>query len=89
MGDLTQMLMEATVKVSMDGRGCRMGNLMIERLWRSLKYACARRNAFETGASAYAGIGKWIAPCNAGRRIRPLGGRTQVEPHRGPGLEAA
>ena len=36
----TQVLKDAGVKISMDGRGRWMDNVMIERLWRSLKYEC-------------------------------------------------
>ena len=34
----TQMLTDANVRISMDGRGRWMDNVFIERLWRSLKY---------------------------------------------------
>ena len=45
---------------SEDGRGCWKDNVMIERLWRSLKYQCVYQNAFETSSAAHAGIGRWI-----------------------------
>ena len=60
-------LIEAGVKISMDGRGRWIDNRMIERLWRSLKYECVYLNAFETGSEARAGIGKWLAYYNAER----------------------
>ena len=60
----TRVLQDAAVKISMDGRGRWMDNVMIERLWRSLKYECVYLHAFETGTAARAGIGKWI--------VRPL-----------------
>ncbi len=63
----TQALKDAGVKISMDGRGRWVDNRMIERLWRSLKYECIYLNAFETGSQARAGIGKWLAYCNAER----------------------
>ncbi len=63
----TNTLMDATVKISMDGRGRWIDNRMIERLWRSLKYECVYLNAFETGSEARAGIGKWLAYYNAER----------------------
>lgn len=46
--DFTQVLRDAKVKISMDGRGRWIDNRMIERLWRSLKYECVCLNAFET-----------------------------------------
>ena len=45
----TQMLTDANVRISMDGRGRWMDNVFIERLWRSLKYECVSLPAFETG----------------------------------------
>lgn len=36
----TQVLKDAKVRISMDGRGRWMDNVFIERLWRSLKYEC-------------------------------------------------
>ncbi len=85
----TQPLLDATVKVSMDGRGRWMDNVMIERLWRSLKYECVYLHAFETGSAARAGIGKWMTFYNTERPHSALGGRTPVEAHQGPDLQAA
>ena len=65
--DFTQVLKDAKVKISMDGRGRWIDNRMIERLWRSLKYECVYIQAFETGKEAKAGIGKWLAYYNAER----------------------
>ncbi|WP_407920728.1 IS3 family transposase [Frigidibacter oleivorans] len=85
----TQLLLDAAVKVSMDGRGRWMDNVMIERLWRSLKYECVYLQAFETGSEARAGIGRWIDFYNTERPHSALGGRTPVEAHQGPDLQAA
>jgi len=76
----TNALIEAGVKISMDGCGrwpplidcfainCRAtDNRMIERLWRSLKYECVYLRAFETGSDVRAGIGHWMAYYNAER----------------------
>lgn len=51
----------------MDGRGRWMDNVMIEQLWRSLKYGCAYLRALEAGSEARAGIDKWGGYCNADR----------------------
>ena len=85
----TRALLDATVKVSMDGRGRWMDNLMIERLWRSLKYECVYLHAFETGSAARAGIGKWMTFYNTERPHSALGGRTPIEAHQDPGPKAA
>ncbi|EEX16021.1 transposase [Citreicella sp. SE45] len=65
------------------------GDVVIERLWRSLKYECVYLHAFETGSAARAGIGKWMTFYNTERPHSVLGGRTPVEAHQGPGLKAA
>ena len=85
----TKVLQDAAVKISMDGRGRWMDNVMIERLWRSLKYECVYLHAFETGSAARAGIGKWIGFYNTQRPHSALGGRTPVEAHQGQDLKAA
>ena len=77
------MLIEAGVRVSMDGRGRWMDNVFIERLWRSLKYECVYMNAFETGSEARAGLGRWIDYYNAERPHSALGGQTPAEAHAG------
>jgi putative transposase len=77
----TQVLLDAGVRVSMDGRGRWMDNVFIERLWRSLKYECIYLNAFETGSEARAGIGRWMTYYNRARPHSALGGRTPEEVH--------
>ena len=66
-GAWIDVLTEAKVKISMDGKGRWIDNRMIERLWRSLKYECVYLQAFERGSEAKAGIGKWLAYYNADR----------------------
>jgi putative transposase len=76
-----EVLTEAGVRISMDGRGRWLDNVFIERLWRSLKYECIYLNAFETGSETRAGIGRWITYYNGSRPHTALGGRTPVEAH--------
>lgn len=59
--DFTEVLLDAKVKISMDGRGRWVDKRMIERLWRSLKYECVTLNAFETGSEARRGMGARIS----------------------------
>ena len=40
--EFTDVLKEAGIRISMDGKGRWMDNVFIERLWRSLKYECPR-----------------------------------------------
>jgi putative transposase len=49
-------LQQAGVRISMDGRGHWMDNVFIERPWRSLKYECVSLHAFETGSEVRAGL---------------------------------
>ena len=77
----TEVLTEAGIRISMDGRGRWLDNVFIERLWRSLKYECIYLNAFETGSEARAGIGRWIAYYNSSRPHTALGGQTPAEVH--------
>ncbi len=66
-GAWIDMLTDAKIKISMDGKGAWRDNRMIERLWRSLKYECVYLNAFETGSEMRAGIGKWLNYYNSER----------------------
>ena len=77
--DFVRTLKDAGVRVSMDGRGRWMDNVMIERLWRSLKYECVFLQAFETGSEARRGIGDWIRFYNERRPHSSLDGRTPHE----------
>ena len=77
--DFTQVLQDAGVKISMDGKGRWRDNVMVERLWRSLKYECVYLNAFETGNEARNGIGKWIRLYNEERPHSSLDDKT---PHK-------
>jgi len=65
--EFTQVLKDADVEISMDGRGRWIDNRMIERLWRSLKYECVYLRAFDTGSEAKKEIGKWLAYYNTER----------------------
>ena len=75
----TETLKGADVKISMDGRGRWVDNVMIERLWRTLKYDCAYLNAFETGSEARKDIGKWIRRYNEERPHSSLDDKTPHE----------
>lgn len=65
--DFTQVLKQADVRISMDGKGRWMDNVFIERLWRSLKYECVYLRDFETGRQAEMEIGSWFGYYNEER----------------------
>lgn len=89
--DFTDVLHDAKVKISMDGRGRWIDNRMIKRFWRSLKYECVYLNAFETGSEACEGIGAWITYYNEKRPHSSHGLLTPSEAYdsRAPNLKAA
>jgi putative transposase len=72
-------LKDAGVRVSMDGRGRWMDNVFIERLWRSLKYECVYIHAFETGSELRTGLTRWISYYNTNRPHSALAGATPDE----------
>ena len=77
------LLQENGVRISMDGKGCWRDNIMVERLWRSLKYENIYLHAYETGSEARRGIGQWIEDYNQNRGHSSLGDRTPDEVHYG------
>lgn len=52
----TDRLIEANIKISMDGRGRYVDNIFIERLWRSVKYENIYLHDYETGIDLVAGL---------------------------------
>ena len=74
--EFTDVLKEADIKISMDSRGRWMGNVLIERLWRSLKYEEVYLNAYETIFEARRRIADWIKFYNFDRRHQSLDRQT-------------
>ena len=66
-GARIDVLPDAKIKISIDGKGAWRANRMIERLWQSLKYDCVYLNAFETGSQMRAGLGEWLTYYNSQR----------------------
>lgn len=88
----TTVLSNAGVRISMDGRGCWLDNVFIERLWRSLMYECVYLHAFETASELRTGLTTWIRLYNTRRPHSALAGRTPDEFYKvglpaGPGPE--
>lgn len=77
--EFTELLKDAGVKISMDGKGRWRDNVMVERLWRSLKYEDVYLKAYETGSEARNGIGNWIRRYNEERPHSSLEDRTPFE----------
>jgi putative transposase len=90
----TGMLLEAGVRVSMDGKGRYNDNIFVERLWRSVKYEEVYLKAYENGTEARAGLGAYLNFYNQERPHQSLGYQTpgavfQEEQHRRGGQEQA
>ena len=78
--DFTDVLKEAGVRISMDGKGRWMDNVFIERFWRSLKYECVYLHAFHDGPQARQQIGTWVRYYNEERpHSSHAGDRTPME----------
>lgn len=77
------LLQENAIRISMDGRGCWRDNIMVERLWRSLKYECIYLYAYESGSEARHGIGQWIQDYNENRGHSNLADYTPNEVYNG------
>lgn len=75
----TTALKDAGIRISMDGKGRWMDNVMIERLWRSLKYECIYLHAFETGSEVRQGLKRWIEYYNTQRPHSGLDDKTPDE----------
>ena len=75
----TQVLKDAGVRISMDGRGQWRDNIMVERLWRTLKYNCIYLHAFESGSETRRGLEKCFSRYNEERPHSSLDDRTPYE----------
>lgn len=81
--DFTDRLKAANIKISMDGKGCWVDNVFIERLWRSLKYECIYLQEFDNVEQLKLSISDWI---NFYNNIRPhsvFNGKTPEEVYYG------
>jgi putative transposase len=78
----TTILETAGVQISMDGRGRAFDNIMIERLWRSVKYEHLYLHEHETGAAVHDGLSRYFQLYNHERPHQGLGDRTPAEVYR-------
>lgn len=85
----TDQLKDSGIKISMDGKGAWMDNVLIERLWWSLKYECVYLNQFEDGAALRKGLRQWIDFYNSERPHSSLDHRTPDEAYFGGLAKAA
>src|SRR4051812_20129892 len=72
----TGMLTRNQVAISMDGKGAWRDNVVVERLWRSVKYEEVYLRAYDTVAQARASISRYLDFYNARRPHSSLDRRT-------------
>ncbi len=77
--EFTGRLLNAKVRISMDGRGRAMDNVMVERLWRSVKYEEIYPRDYADGMEAHAGLGDYFRFYNRERPHQGLSNRTPAE----------
>jgi len=64
------------IRVSMDGKGRWMDNVLVERLWRSVKYEDIYLRGYMTIGELEEGIRRWIERYNTWRPHQALGNQT-------------
>jgi putative transposase len=75
----TRRLLQAHVRISMDGRGRALDNIFTERLWRSVKYEEVYLHDYETPRQARQGLATYLAFYNQKRLHQSLDYRTPAE----------
>ena len=64
---LTSVVLRHGIQLSMDGKGCWRDNIVIERLWRTLKYEEVDLHAYDSASAATTGIGRYLTLYNSRR----------------------
>ncbi len=68
--NFTEVLKDNRIWISMSGRGRAFDNIMIERLWRTLKYEEVYLTKYDNFFSAYEAIEKYFDFYNNKRRLQ-------------------
>src|ERR1700710_3151592 len=72
----TSVLLREEVAISMDGRGAWRDNVIVERLWRSVKYEEVYLHAYDSVGQARASLGRYLDFYNRRRPHSSLDART-------------
>jgi len=72
-------LHRSEIKISMDGRGRALDNVMVERLWRTVKYEDVYLNDYGNGRELHRGLARYFQYYNTERPHSSLGNRTPRE----------
>ncbi len=79
----TGRLLEADVRISMDGRGRALDNIFVERLWRSVKYEEVYLKDYPTVPAAIDGLGSYFRFYNDERLHQALAYQTPAAVYHG------
>ena len=82
-GSFTGILKDHGIRISMDGKGRAMDNIMVERLWRSLKYEDIYLKDYETVRELTDGLRMYFDFYNHERPHQRFGTYTPAEVYRG------
>lgn len=74
--EFTGLLQQHSIRISMDGKGRWVDNVLIERLWRSVKYEEVYLHAYDSVAEAQAGLKKYFQFYNTFRTHQSLDRQT-------------
>ena len=85
--EFTQILQDHSVKISMDGRGRYQDNILVERLWRTVKYEEVYLKAYANGLEGRRGLREYFRFYNHRRPHQALGYRTPAEVFHGEPVE--
>ena len=72
----TGVLLREKIAISMDGRGAWRDNVVVERLWRSVKYEEVHLHAYGAVSEARSSIGRYLSFYNGRRPHSSLGAKT-------------
>jgi len=67
------------IRVSMDGKGRWMDNVLVERLWRSVKYENIYLRGYTTIGELEKGLARWFERYNTWRPHQAMGNQTPAE----------
>jgi len=81
--EFTGMLTRHGIKISMDGKGRWADNVLVERLWRTVKYEEIRTKEYESVGELIAALRTYFDYYNFERAHSSLGGATPAEAHFG------
>ena len=74
--DFIKVLAAREIRISMDGKGAWRDNVLVERLWRTIKYEEVYLRAYASVSEARASIGRYLGFYNSRRPHSSLDGKT-------------